>query len=78
MKNNTILWFIISLLITAVFAAGFYVLIFFVACRISPATTIDGHVTMPIGQAIYSMAITAVASIVVLVLLFKKMKKKYS
>ncbi len=77
MKNNPFIWFIVSLLISCIVAIGFWIPAFQLVCYIDPPYH-DGHMGMPIGQAIYSMAITAVASVVVLVLLFKKMKKKYS
>lgn len=78
-RTSNLNYFIVALVIAIVFAFVFFWLSFFtLVCLFPSVTHFEGkeHPVMPMGQFLLSVLLTIIASVVVLVIAFRKIKRK--
>lgn len=79
--TSNINYFIVALIIALVFAFVFFWLSFFTLVYLFPSVThFEGreHPVMPMGQFLLSVLLAIIASVVVLVIAFRKIKRKFT
>lgn len=79
--TSNISYFVLALVIAFIFGVVFFWLLFIILVSLFPSVAhFEGRTypVMPMGQALLSFLLTIIASIIVLVVAFKKIKQKFT